>query len=150
MPLAPLEGRHLLTIVDEYILLLDSPRDDDEALARLSPTAYPDDPEAADEFRRSTRDDGFDQRRADALEVRTGLERFEGERDDRTAVLEVSTDVLDAWLRTLTGIRLVLASRLGVDRTDGHDPEDVRFGTYDWLGYRLEVLVQLADRHDAR
>ena len=150
MPLAPLEGRHLLAVVDEFILLLDGRSDDDEALERLTPTAYPDDPEASAEFRRSTRDDGFDQRLADALEVRTGLERFQGGRDDRSAVLEISTDVLDAWLRTLTGIRLVLASRLGVDRTDVHDPEDVRYGTYDWLGYRLEVLVQLADQHDAR
>lgn len=150
MPLAPMEGRHLLAIVDEFILLLDGPRDDDDdALERLSPAAYPDDPEASDEFRRSTRDDGFDQRLADALEVRTGLERFEGEGGARAAVLEISTDVLDAWLRTLSGIRLVLASRLGLERTDAHDPEEVRFGTYDWLGYRLEVLVQLADRHDA-
>jgi len=151
MALAPIEGRHLLAIVDEYISLLDGPRDDvDPALDRLAPPAYPDDAEAAAEFRRSTREDGFDQRLADALEVRTGLEHFEDERGERGTLLEISTDVLDAWLRTLSGIRLVLASRLGIDRSDAHDPEDVRFGTYDWLGYRLEVLVQLADRHDAR
>jgi len=151
MTLASIEGRHLLAVVDEYITLLDGPRDEpDPALERLSPVAYPDDAAAAAEFRRSTREDGFDQRLADALEVRTGLESFEVERGEPATVLEIGTDVLDAWLRTLSGIRLVLASRLGIGRTDVHDPEDLRFGTYDWLGYRLETLVQLADQHDAR
>lgn len=151
MTLASIEGRHLLAIVDEYITLLDGPRDDpDPALERLSPPAYPDDLAASTEFRLSTRDDSFDQRLADALEVRTGLEVFEDEPGDHATLLEISTHVLDAWLRTLSGIRLVLASRLGIGQTDAHDPDDLRFGTYDWLGYRLEILVQLADQHDAR
>jgi hypothetical protein len=150
MTLAPIEGRHLLAVVDEYITLLDGPRvEPDPALERLSPAAYPDDAAASAEFRLSTREDGFDQRLADALEVRTGLELFEDDPGEVAALLEIRTDVLDAWLRTLSGIRLVLASRLGIGRTDAHDPEDLRFGTYDWLGYRLEILVQLADRHDA-
>jgi hypothetical protein len=161
MSFAPIEGRHLLGIVDEFIALLDGPRDDaDPALDRLSPAAYPDDAEASAEFRRSTRDDGFDQRLADALEVRTRLDRFEerGDTDlddatdpnDTGETLSIGSETLDSWLRTLSGIRLVLASRLGIERTDAHDPEDLRFGTYDWLGYRLELLVQLADEHEAR
>lgn len=155
MRLASLEGRHLLAVVDEYITLLDGPRDEpDPALERLAPAAYPDDAAASAEFRQSTREDGFDQRLADALEVRTGLEAFDDgslleETGDAAMRVEISMHVLDAWLRTLSGIRLVLASRLGIGQSDTHDPEDLRFGTYDWLGYRLEVLVQLADEHDA-
>src|SRR5690606_23905341 len=60
MTLAPIEGRHLLAVVDEYITLLDGPRDEpDPALERLSPAAYPDDAAASAEFRLSTREDGF-------------------------------------------------------------------------------------------
>lgn len=157
MSLAPIEGRHLLALVDEYIALLDGPRDaQDSALDRLAPDAYPDDAAAAAEFRLGTREDAFDQRVADALEVRTSLDHFEedaGQAPRATAVsrgVEIDTDVLDAWLRTLSGMRLVLATRLGIDTSDAHDPDDPSFMTYDWLGYRLEVLIQLADRNDAR
>lgn len=160
MTLATIEGRHLLALVDEFITLLDGPRDEaDPALDRLAPAAYPDDPEASAEFSRSTREDGFDRRLAEALEVRTSLEPFDVDSDGRDAARQTAHDpisvdidvrIIDAWLRTLSAIRLVLASRLGVDRSDAHDADDVRFGTYDWLGYRLEVLIQLADQHDAR
>ena len=51
----------------------------------------------------------------------------------------------DALLRTLAAIRLVLASRLGVDDEDTHDNDDPRFGIYDWLGYRLDALLTALD-----
>ena len=50
-----------------------------------------------------------------------------------------------AWLRTLAAIRLVLASRLGIEVAEDHDPDDPRFGIYDWLGYRLDGLVAAVD-----
>jgi hypothetical protein len=149
---AEVEGRHLLAIVDEYVALLDGPRDArDAGVNRLAPDPYPDDRDAADEYRISTREDLLDARLAEALSVRTALEGFErpvGE-DLMTRTIDISPTDLDPWLRTLSGIRLVLASRLGIGEHDVHDAEDPRFGTYDWLGYRLELLVQLADRHDA-
>lgn len=149
---AEVEGRHLLAIVDEYVALLDGPRDaKDAGVNRLAPDPYPDDRDAADEYRNSTREDLLDARLAEALSVRTALEGFErpvGE-DLMTRTIDISPTDLDPWLRTLSGIRLVLASRLGIGQHDVHDVEDPRFGTYDWLGYRLELLVQLADRHDA-
>ena len=43
-------------------------------------------------------------------------------------------------MRTLTAIRLVIASRLGIEDEDDRDEDDPRFGVYDWLGYRLEGL----------
>ena len=147
VPFASIEGRHLIALVDDFIALLDAPRDTaDEALERLAPDAYPDDPAAAEEYRRGTRDDLVDQRISDARTVRTALERFET--DAGADIVDVPRAELDGWLRTLSAMRLVLASRLGIDRDDGHDPDDPRYGTYDWLGYRLELLVQLADRLD--
>lgn len=147
-----IEGHHLLGIVDEYIALLDGPRDaGDSALDRLAPDPYPDDAEAADEYRRGTREDLFDQRLADALSVRTALEGFETMTGAEAAAphpVRLSVPEVDPWLRTLSAIRLVLASRLGIERTDSHDPQDPRYGTYDWLGYRLELLVQQADLLD--
>lgn len=164
LALAIAEGHHLLGLVDEFIALLDGPRDaGDPALSRLAPDPYPDDAEAGREYRRATNDDLFDQRLADALEVRTMLEIFEHdtlEHDaksngvesngaDPLATRAVSVDPahLDAWLRTLAAIRLVLASRLGIGVHDTHAADDPRFSTYDWLGYRLDHLIGLADRN---
>ena len=44
----------------------------------------------------------------------------------------------------LAAIRLVLATRLGIRSEEDHDEDDPRFGIYDWLGYRLDGLVQAA------
>ena len=46
-------------------------------------------------------------------------------------------------------MRLVLATRLGIDSETDHDPEVPAFAVYDWLGYRLELLVQAADELDS-
>lgn len=150
--IAHVEGRHLLAIVDEYIALLDGPREaTDDAVERLVPNPYPEDIAAAEEYRLGTREDQLDARLSEALTVRTALEAFEAashaEAEPRT--VRIAREDVDLWLRTLSGIRLVLASRLGVGELDAHDLEDPRFGTYDWLGYRLELLVQLADAHGA-
>ncbi len=154
--LAMVEGQNLLRLLDEFIELLMSGRDDPDAgIDRLAPNAYPQDDAAAEEFRASTRGDLLDRRVADALDVRTALEPFD--RDDvdpstQAAVemhaLEIPRDDTDAWLRTFSAMRLVVASRLGIDSEDAHDPQDARFYVYDWLGYRLDQLVNLADQHD--
>ena len=58
-------------------------------------------------------------------------------------VVELDDLAVAAWLRTLTSVRLVMATRLGViDDDDGDRPDDPRFGVYDWLGFRLESLLQ--------
>lgn len=67
-----------------------------------------------------------------------------------TAAAEHLTIVLDdaataAWLRTLAAVRLVLANRL--DITDETEPlDDPRYGVYNWLGFRLEGLLEAIDR----
>jgi len=150
--LAWVEGRNLLHLVDEFASLLDAPRPGaDPALRRLTPPAYPGDPEATAEFRRSTSGELLDRRRKDAARVRTDLVDFDGDeapRDTLTPV-ELSLAEIDPWLRTLAAIRLVVAERLGIAETDHpHDPDDSRFAVYDWLGYRLEDLIQRADEED--
>ena len=55
---------------------------------------------------------------------------------------------VQAWMRTLAAIRLVLAERLGIAGPEDHDESDPRFGIYDWLGYRLHGLVTAVDTDD--
>lgn len=148
---AAVEGQYLLAVVDEFILLLEGPRNaHDSALDRLTPDPYPDDREASAEYRSGTREDLLDQRLVDARAVRTALEDFEpGRAVETPSGVEVPREELDAWLRTFSAIRLVLASRLGITHDDAPDLQDPRYGTYDWLGYRLEMLVQQAEQQDA-
>jgi len=39
----------------------------------------------------------------------------------------------------------VLADRLGVTDEEQRGDGDARFGVYEWIGYRLEMLVQALD-----
>ena len=57
----------------------------------------------------------------------------------------IATADVDAWLRTLTAIRLVVATRLGITSDDEQSGDDGRHDVYDWLGYRLELLIEAAD-----
>lgn len=62
--------------------------------------------------------------------------------------LRLDPEELQAWLRCLAAIRLVLATRLGIRSEEDHDVDDPRFGIYEWLGYRLDGLVQAASDDD--
>ncbi len=149
--LTRIEGAHLARIVEEFQEIVGSGRDTaDPAVQRLTPTPYPDDTEASSTFADTTREVLLDRRWADAATVRSALTEFDSDplgEDDALNESEVlvAEDQIDPWLRTLTAIRLVLASRLGIADDDEHDTEDSRFAVYDWLGYRLEVLIQAAD-----
>jgi len=151
--MARIEGRNLVHLIDEFVELVTGPRPDaDPALSRLAPAAYPDDDAASAEFRRGTRDELLDRRRQDALAMRADLTKFDG--DDMSEPLElhevaVPQSHIDPWMRTLASIRLVVASRLGIDEEDQHDADDGRFQIYDWLGFRLDDLIRLADEADA-
>ena len=147
--LARMEGQHLVTLIDQFLeLLRDTGIGEDEALDRLTPAVYPDDSEASAEFAEATSADLLDRRAADARVVRTGVQPLlEDPGHGETDLLVPSGDI-DAWLRTLTALRLVIATRLGIAQGDAHDPEDPHFGVYDWLGYRLDLLVEAADALD--
>lgn len=158
LPLAIVEGIHLAGLVEEFTEMLttfdDAP---DPGIARLTPNAYPEDPDASAEFSAATRDEILDRRTADAAVVRNGLTPFlttaaedlaEDEALAPRDVVIASTEI-DAWLRTLTALRLVIATRLDITaEDDDHDLEDPRFGVYDWLGFRLDGLIALADAED--
>lgn len=151
LELSLLEAAHLADLVGQFDELLASGPVGDPAVDRLSPAAYRDDEAASAEFRRLTEGDLHARRRADAALMRASL-RHRGavpliDDLDRAEAEESLTVVLDAeaasaWLKTLAALRLVLASRLGIVDDDDHEGGDPRYGVYDWLGYRLDGLVQ--------
>lgn len=155
-----IEARHLADLVAQFSELLDTTTtaSDDPAVARLVPDAYPDDRDASREFRRATQGDLLGRRATDAGRVlhdlgRSGIATLDDETDadtgddqpTRPVDIALDEEGVRAWMRTLTALRLVIASRLGIETEDDHDDEDPRFGVYDWLGYRLEGLIQASD-----
>lgn len=156
--LAVVEGFHLAELIDQLTsVLADSDAGSDPAVERLVPQAYRDDAEASAEFAYATRTDLLERRRADAVSVRSALapllitspEDLDEDDGIEERDVPIPAEDLDAWLRTLTTLRLVIATRLDLTAADDeHDPEDPRFHVYDWLGYRLDGLVALADARD--
>jgi hypothetical protein len=153
---ALIEAQHLAELVDEFTVVIAAADDaPDPAVARLTPAPYPDDAGASAEFAAATRDDLLDRRTADAAVVRRALDPFvDSEEDALPQDLPEQIDIrirrgeVDAWLRTLTTLRLIIATRLGITSDDEHDEDDPRFGVYDWLAYRLDGLVAIADAMD--
>lgn len=147
---ARIEAVHLAGLVVQFTELLEeSSFEQDEAIRRLVPDGYQDDPAAAAEFRQLTQSHLLDRRMADARMVLRSLpdaEDLPGDLGDPslmdTVTVALSADAAQAWLRTLAAVRLVMATRLGIDVTDGHDEDDPRFSIYEWLGYRLHTLVE--------
>lgn len=118
-------------------------------LARLFPDAYTDDPGAADEFRRFTLDDLIDRKVENARGV---LSSFRIAQSRRTTDGEVRLVLLDRehamyWLGTLTDLRLVLATSLGIATvTDegGVETPDAEYveSLYDWFGFAQGSLLE--------
>lgn len=153
--MARVEASQLAQLVDDFRELVGSDRDaDDPALQRLAPDPYPDDADASIAFRGATRDELFDRRALDADVVRASLSDLRADiatmsQTEAFTEHELAVDAadVDAWLRTLTALRLVVAERLSISDEDDHDPDDPRFGVYDWLGYRLEIMIEAAESH---
>lgn len=153
--LATIEGINLVSLIDDFTSILTTADDTvDPAIDRLTPDAYPDDADASAEFASATRADLLTRRADDAAIVRRDLAPFLVDLPDELAedaALEprdvtIQADEVDAWLRTLAAIRLVIATRLDITANEEeHDPEDPRFGLYDWLAYRMDTLIALAD-----
>ena len=157
LEVARLEAAHLAGLVGQFAELLreSAPDDGDPAIARLVPSAYSDDEDAAREFRALTQSDLLDRRATDAGLVLASLQEAAEipEDPDDPALLEqveirLAPETAQAWLRTLAAVRLVLATRLGVVDEDEHEHDDPRFGVYDWIGYRLDGLVAALDSED--
>jgi hypothetical protein len=122
---------------------------DDPALARLAPSVYPDDDDASREFRRLTEADSVTRRQHDATVVADALAEADRASTQDPAAILLDAHTAPAWMRTLSALRLVLASRLGIAAGGPGpdpapavlDPDSPIVGIYEWLGYQLEQVV---------
>jgi hypothetical protein len=126
---------------------------EDPVLARLFPTAYADDEEAAAEFRRFTEGTLRDGKSQAAIAIIDGLEDagLPPELTEEGLHIDVELDpaTAETWLRSFTDLRLALATRLGVEEGDeafwhslpDEDPRAQAHDIYEWVGYLQETLV---------
>ncbi len=131
---------------------------DDPVLARLFPTAYPDDVEAAGEFRRFTEGGLRDSKARSAALIIDTLEQAglpdELTEDGLHIDVELPREDATAWMRSFTDVRLALATRLGVEEgdedfwmsLDDEDPRTHVHDIYEWVGYLQETLVAALTR----
>jgi len=128
---------------------------DDPVLARLFPTAYPDDEEAAGDFRRFTESTLRDGKAGAAAAIIDTLEEagLSTEPQDGTFIdVELDEEATMTWMRSFTDMRLAIATRLGVEDGDDDywhslpddDPRAQVHDIYNWLGYLQETLVHSA------
>jgi hypothetical protein len=131
---------------------------EDPVLARLFPTAYPHDEEAAGEFRRFTEGTLRDGKARGATMIIETLREagLPEELEENGLVVDVELSQPDAlaWMKSLTDIRLALATRLGVEEGDeeywhslpDEDPRTHVHDIYEWVGFLQETLVQSLSR----
>ncbi|MBF4160085.1 DUF2017 domain-containing protein [Nocardioides acrostichi] len=131
---------------------------EDPVLQRLLPDAYSDDDEAAGEFRRFTEGSLREGKAAGAACIIDTLEEagLPAELTDESLVIDVELDQQAGliWMRSLTDLRLALATRLGIEDDDedrwlalpDDDPQAQAFDIYQWLGYLQETLVGAMSR----
>jgi hypothetical protein len=119
--------------------------DSDPALLRLLPDAYPDDAGASAEFRRFTADDLASRKAANARRIVSDLAPAAGATS--ATMVKVDAQAAQAWVRSLTDIRLTIAARLGIE-TDGQvgSGDAALLDLYDWLGFVQGSLVDCLDR----
>ncbi|KRE93622.1 hypothetical protein ASG76_14370 [Nocardioides sp. Soil774] len=127
---------------------------EDPVLARLFPTAYPDDEEAAADFRRFTESGLRDGKAAASGSIIDVLEEAglppELTEDGLVIDVELTPDEAETWMRAFTDIRLALATRLGVEAGDEDywhslpedDPRAQAHDIYEWVGYLQETIVE--------
>ncbi|MBW3593162.1 MAG: DUF2017 domain-containing protein [Actinobacteria bacterium] len=114
---------------------------DDPALGRLFPDAYEDDDAAAADYRELVGRDLREERRAAARVLRETLGRG-----------TLSENEVDAWLRALNDLRLVLGTRLGVTEElyehelDPADPRAPELAVFFYLTWLQERMIQAVDR----
>jgi hypothetical protein len=127
---------------------------EDPVLARLFPTAYQHDEDAAAEFRRFTEGTLRDGKANAAITIIDGLEDagLPPELTEEGLVIDVELDkpTAEVWMRSFTDLRLALATRLEVEEGDedywhslpDDDPRAQAHDIYEWVGYLQETLVR--------
>ena len=111
---------------------------DDPLAGRLFPEAYRDDPDAAAEFRRYTR------------QALRGY-KAEGADDLATALtasprVELGRTQADRWARSLTDIRIMVGTRLGLDDDESEVPDGLIGEIYGWLTELQGGIVAALER----
>ena len=126
---------------------------EDPVLARLFPTAYSEDEEAAAEFRRFTEGTLRDGKARAACTIIDTLEEagLPEQLTEDGLIIDVELDLptAETWMRSFTDLRLALATRLGVEEDDedywlslpDDDPRSQAHDIYEWVGYLQETLV---------
>jgi len=139
------------TVIDELEALLDSgpppQTPTDPVIARLLPDAYPDDPEAAGEFRKYTE---ASLREAKKYFAQTLLDTL----PEKGGRVKLTGDQARDWMRALNDVRLAHGVRLEVTEDfegqlaalDPEDPRVANFEVYGWLGAVQESLVRALAR----
>ena len=143
----PSEAGTLSALASQVIALLEdrSSHEGDRAMLRLLPDAYPDDAGASAEFRRFTADDLAARKASNARRIIADLAIAAGATSATT--VKVDVQAAQAWVRSLTDIRLTIAARLGIETDDDIGSEDPALrDLYDWLGFVQGSLVECLDR----
>ncbi len=125
-------------------------RPEDPALARLFPDAFESESDAS-AFRRLTEQGLINRKLQDALEVTNALGLgIDQDVDDASPVdADITPKNLEAWVRTLTALRLAIAARVGLEKESDHArllAEDETRGTvmvYDWLAAILDAVLRM-------
>lgn len=119
---------------------------DDPVLQRLFPDAYPHDARASSDFRRFTERELKTTKITDAQLV---LDRL-ASTELGSSELRVPAEEVQAWLRTLTSVRIAVATRLGITDAESaeqlaelpdEDPRAYMASVYDWLGFAQETMI---------
>ena len=110
--------------------------------SRLIPDAYPDNTAASAEFRRFTAERLIESKRGYANSMRETVSAASID-SAGTHWIRLSMDQAEEWLRALTDLRMILATRLKIvnDGDRSHD-DSYEQAVYDWLAALQESLVQ--------
>jgi hypothetical protein len=115
----------------------------DPVTARLFPDAYPDDEEAAGDFRRFTGDELRAGKAANAKKLLSALPEGGGS-------ITLDEDASSAWLGALNDARLALGTALDVNENTNYEfvtlatdePRAQRLIVYAWLGELQEAMLE--------
>jgi hypothetical protein len=133
------EAGLLATLFDDLGGALEVLPEDDPVRQRLFPSAYPEDDDAATEFRELTEDSLRDARVERLEKCRADLPSADGN-------VELDDEAAQRWLTVLNDLRLAIGTRLNVSEDDepGIDPADPDAQTraiYHWLTALQDSLV---------
>jgi hypothetical protein len=133
----PDEERELVRQLLGELRMLLSLGGDDPRLRRLYPSAYADDAEHEEEYRRLTREE-LESGRLAALDTVLATAGAE----------ELTLEELTAWMHAVNALRLVLGTMLDVGEEDPFDidpddPDARSHMLYGYLGLLLEEIVQV-------